>query len=160
MKTLLKLNNGEQVSVDEFITWHPAKQWRLTVPIEEYKANIERTKAANSHAVITPLGKFSSMRAACKALGISSPTLRGYIHNSAYPDYRFADEKNLIEKSVLNKIYITGKKRTVTPLGIFSSKIEAAVAHGLTKGQFERVMKKNPKEFFYLASNTNKRPIR
>jgi len=156
-KPTVRINTGEKVLLEEFVKWHPNRQWARTLPIEEYKAKLKGRKSGTVQAVNTPIGQFQAMRDACKALGISNPTLRKYIHNEAYPEYSFVDSSNLISKHIVKKLLVTGKKRTSTPIGVFNSKIDAARAHGLTKGQFERLMQREPKNYFYLSDNINQR---
>ena len=154
---MLSLNNGTSVSLEEFNSWSPQRQWRRTIPIEQFNAIYKDKQAPISKAVNTPKGQFPSIRDAAKAFNISAPTLRGYLHNEAYPEFNFVDPKNLIKKAIKNKVLNAGKKNTFTPKGIFPSKIEAAKAYGLTKGQFERLMQREPMNYYYTDDNINKR---
>lgn len=156
-KLMYKLNDGTSVSLEEFNSWTPQRQWFKTIPIEEYNAKFKDRQAPSSRAVNTPKGQFPSIRDAAKAFNVSAPTFRGYLHNEAYPEFNFVDPKNLVKKAIKNKVLETGKKKTFTPKGIFPSKIEAARAYGLTKGQFERLMQREPMNYYYTEDSINKK---
>jgi len=42
------------------------------------------------------------------------------------------------------------KKKTVTPLGTFNSKIEAIKAHKISRDEFSKLMKKYPNKYHFL----------
>lgn len=46
--------------------------------------------------------------------------------------------------------YPSNKKRIKTPLGIFSSRLQAAQAHAIDPGTINHRMKKHPREYYYL----------
>jgi hypothetical protein len=156
MSKKVKLNNGKEVTLDEFITWHPQKQHQWTIPIEEKRATIEKTAAKKRRVVITPKGQFASLREATKALNMSKDALVKLIHNTAYPEYNYLDPKYIDKNKLFHKVYKVGPKKTVTPIGIFRSKIEAANALGILKDQLGKLMITNPDEYYYAEDGLNK----
>jgi len=156
-KPMVMLNDGTQVPLEIFITWHPTKQNRKTRPIEEVNATIEKVAVKNRRAVNTPLGQFRSVKDARNAVKMSTAVFRCYLLNTAYPEYSYVNpEPNDIENQ-FHKIYKIFSKTTVTPLGTFKSKAKAAEAHGLSTGEFGRLMTHHSDEYYYLSDGPNNR---
>jgi hypothetical protein len=83
MTTLYKRLNSDD---------HPEYYYSDKKIKKEKKLNENRAKGstnAASRAVITPLGRFSTIREAHTALGISRPTLINRIRDKNYVDYRY-----------------------------------------------------------------------
>lgn len=218
--TLIKLNNGLEVHIDEFIKWSEHKQRQLLMPIEQrQRLNQMLAEASDtSRPVITPKGMFASVDAAAKALDIGVDGLRRYLLNDAYPEYRYVlslaeDEplrtnrilyNGVLRKSIKTPLgifntineaakahnfsgdqikwrlksenhpdfhhtdeivgskYGNGKativkksnRKTVTPLGVFDTKVQAMKAHNLSRSAFTKMLSYNPKEFYFLEDKT------
>jgi hypothetical protein len=154
-KPTVKLNDGTEVALEEFIKWTPRRQAFKTLPLEELHASRIRRGMAHRRAVNTPLGRFETMGEAVKALGITKDALRKLLLNTAYPKYSFVNptQKELSEQ--FHKVYKVGPKKTVTPIGIFKSKIAAANALGILKDQLGKLMLTNPSEYYYAEDNVN-----
>lgn len=150
MTTYLKLNNGTEVSVDEFISWNSRKQTIFTKPIEERQKDIERKVQSTRRAINTPMGQFPCFEEAKKALNMGTHALRSRLKNSAYPEYSFVVPKPSDTEKEFHQVKKRGKKFTVTPMGMFNSKVEAYVAYGIKKGEFEKLLNEFPNDYYYL----------
>jgi hypothetical protein len=214
---MIKLNNGLEVPVDEFISWSQRKQHELTVPIDVRIKRDKRLKEISdtSRPVITPQGIFDSVSSAALASNIAVDVLRKYLLNDAYPDYRYLiplpeDEVLKTNKVLYNGVlrkqiktplgifknvneaakahnfsadqikwrihsdkypdfhrtdesvgtqFANGKativkksnKRTVTPLGVFDTKVQAMKAHNLSRNEFNKILRYKPNEFYFLV---------
>lgn len=214
--TLIKLNNGLEVHIDEFIKWSEHKQRQLLMPVEQRQRlnQILAEASDTSRPVITPKGMFASVDSAAKALDIGTDGFRKYLLNDAYPEYRYVlslpeDEplrtnrvlyNGVLRKSIKTPLGIfktvneaakahnfsgdqiklrlhsdkhpdfyrtdevvgsefgNGKetivkktnKKTVTPLGVFDTKVQAMKAHNLSRTAFSKMLTYNPKEFYFL----------
>lgn len=149
-KVMVKLNNGKQVSLEEFVTWTSRKQTIYTQPIEERKAHIERKVQSTKRAINTPLGQFSCFEEARKALNMGTYSLRTRLKNLAYPEYSYVNPKPKDSEKEFYHVKKKGKKFTVTPIGMFNSKIEAYISYGLKKGDFETLLREQPSKYYYL----------
>ena len=154
---MVKLNDGTSVSLDEFNSWHFNKQIAKTRPIEEAKAIRAKNALKNQRAVNTPLGQFPSIKEALKAVKMSSAVFRDYLMNTAYPEYCYVNPKLEDSENEFYKVYKEMSKTTVTPLGSFSSKTNAAQAHGLERGKFGRLMNSNPELYYFLSEGPKKK---
>lgn len=152
---MVKLNNGKNVSLEEFVKWHPTKQHKWTVPIEEKKAIVAKMGLTKRKAVNTPIGQFATVNEAVKALGITKDKLRQLILNTAYPKYTYVNPSQSDISKQFHKVYNVGPKKTVTPIGTFPSKISAAKALGILKDQLGKLMLTNPNEYYYSEENIN-----
>jgi hypothetical protein len=154
-KPMVKLNNGREVALEEFIKWHPTKQHKWTVPVEEKKATLAKMGLTKRKAVNTPIGQFATVNEAVKALGITKDKLRQLILNTAYPKYSYVNPSPSDIAKQFHKVYNVGPKKTVTPIGTFPTKIAAANALGILKDQLGKLMLTNPKEYYYSSDNIN-----
>lgn len=138
---MIKLNNGLEVHIDEFITWSPRKQSELTVSTEVRKKRNKLLKEASdfSRPVVTPQGTFDTVTSAAKASNIAVDVLRKYLLNDAYPAYRYLIPSAEDDALRTNKILYNGvlRKSIKTPLGIFKNANQAAKAHNLSADQIK-----------------------
>ena len=96
--------------------------------------------------VRTPKGDFDSIKLAADAYGIEWHQMNRMVGSKSHPDYdKF--EPNEKAKPLINT---RSKKKTVTPLGTFNSKIEAIKAHKISRDEFTALMKKQPKKYYFL----------
>jgi transposase len=148
---MVSLANGQQVPWDEFSSWTASKQsasqrnlrenfdWRLKYSQklsaihhkkhEMGQANLVSSRGkdnASSRAVITPDGKFETLKTAAMHYGISTPTLSKWIRDDRYVGFKFVEEK---PKYSLTKPVVVN-----TPNGQFKSKAAAARHFGVTVG--------------------------
>ena len=148
---MVTLGNGKQVSWEEFSKWPAPKQsasqrklrenfaWRLKYSQklslihhkkhEMGKANLVSSRGkdnASSRAVITPDGKFETLKSAAMHYRISMPTLGKWLRDDRYVGFKFAEEK---PKYSLTKPVVVN-----TPDGQFKSKAAAARHFGVTVG--------------------------
>jgi hypothetical protein len=73
------------------------------------------------------------------------------IGSPKYPEF-CKIESDDIQKPVINSKVM---KRTVTPLGIFNSKIEAIRAHNIPRNEFQKLLLNYPREFYFLNKDDN-----
>lgn len=101
--------------------------------------------------VRTPKGDFDSIQLAANAYGIEWHQMNRMVASKKHPDfYKFEpDEK---AKPLINT---RAKKKTVTPLGTFNSKIEAIKAHKISRDEFSTLMEKFPKKYYFLQAKNN-----
>jgi hypothetical protein len=151
--TLIKLNNGLEVHIDEFIKWSEHKQRLLLMPVEQ-KQKLNQAWAGisdTSRPVVTPKGMFATVDSAAKALNIGVDGLRKYLLNDAYPEYRYV--VSLPEDDALrtNRVLYNGvlRKSIKTPLGIFKTVNEAAKAHNFSGDQIKLRLHSDKHPDFY-----------
>ena len=96
--------------------------------------------------VRTPKGDFDSIKLAADAYGIEWHQMNRMVASKAHPDI-FKIEPNEMAKPCINT---KTKKKTVTPLGQFNSKIEAIKAHKISGDVFSKLMRENPKTYYFL----------
>ena len=123
--------------------------------IDELDATRIRRGMAHRRAVNTPIGQFSTVNEAVKNLGITKDALRNLIRNTAYSKYSYVNPTPSDISKQFHKVYNVGPKKTVTPIGIFPSKIAAANALGLLKDQLGKLMLNNPDQYYYSSDNIN-----
>jgi len=146
-KPMVKLNDGTQVSLEEFIKWTPKRQEFKTRPLEEIKAISDKIKIRNQRAVNTPLGRFSSMTEAIEKTKIRYARLRSLLLNPDNSEYSYVISKpedleylpkklqTPDQRKAVSAIVGLTKRRAVnTPTGQFSSVNEAAKALSIAKG--------------------------
>ena len=97
--------------------------------------------------VRTPRGDFESITAAAKAYGLEWNAMNRRISSPKYPEF-CKIESDDIKKPLINSKVM---KRTVTPLGIFNSKIEAIRAHNIPRNEFQKLLLNYPKEYYFLV---------
>lgn len=97
---------------------------------------------AKTRAVITPKGRFETLSDASNVYKIGVDVLRRYVFNTAYPEFRYETEQPRDKEKYFHKIIPNSfHKPTVfikTPLGLFKSIGEAAIAHNMPRHQMER----------------------
>lgn len=149
-KQMVKLNNGKEVLLEEFVSWTAHKQSLLTKPIEKRRVDIEKKVQSTRRAINTPLGQFSCFEDAKKALNMGTYALRSRLKNLAYPEYSFVNPKPKDAEKEFHQVKKRGRKFTVTPIGVFNSKIEAYISYGLKKGEFETLLREQPEKYYYI----------
>lgn len=97
--------------------------------------------------VKTPLGIFNSIKLAAEAHKITIAALSHKFYKDNDEFFRLEGIKP--DAPIPSK----RKKKTVTPMGIFNSKIEAMKSHGLSKLDFNRLLMLKPDEYYYLDDN-------
>ncbi len=104
--------------------------------------NKKEIAKAKTRAVITPKGRFETLSDASKVYKIGVDVLRRYIFNTAYPEFRYEIEQSRDKEKYFHKVIPnTFNKPTVfvkTPLGLFKSIGDAAIAHNMPRHQMER----------------------
>lgn len=130
-------------------------------PEFKYEKEVPSDKAKYFHKVIrkafhkqtvfvrTPKGDFDSIQLAADAYGIEWHQMNRRISSAKFSEF-FKIEPN---ENVKPQIKSSVKKITVTPLGTFSSKVEAIKAHNIPSSQFSKLMKTNPATFYFLKNN-------
>ena len=123
--------------------------------LEELDAMRIRRGMAHRRAVNTPKGQFETVRLAIKVLGITKDALRNLCLNTAYPLYSYVNPtaKDLAQQ--YHKVYKSGFKKTVTPIGTFNTKGLAAKAFGVTYDEISFLIKTQPKKYYYSEDNVN-----
>lgn len=154
-KPTVKLNNGKEVLLEDFVKWHHTKQHKLTIPLEEKKAIYEKSHTKLRRAINTPLGQFPSFKEATKALGLTDSGLRNYIRNTALPLYSYVNPTTEDIAKQFHKELAAGSKKTVTPIGIFNSRIAASKALGIEDHQLKKLIREYPNEYYYADEQTN-----
>ena len=153
-KPMVMLNDGTQVSLEEFIKWTPKRQDFKTLPLEEIKAIIDKRRYRHSRSVITPIGQFLSVTDAAVKLGIPYSRLRKYLLGKEYPDYSFVNptSRDLEQqgdappptKEELDATRIrrgmAHRRAIITPKGEFATVNEAVKAHGITKDALRKLV--------------------
>lgn len=155
-KPMVKLNTGKSVPLEEFVTWAPITQNKLTLPEEKVKAIKDIMSKKMSRAVITPKGEFPSVKAAYTALKMNPSAFGKLLKNTAYPEYRYVDPRHYENVKIFHKVYKVGKKETVTPIGTFKSQVEAANALGIPNYKLRQWMAKFPEKYYFSTDSVNK----
>ena len=119
---MVKLNNGKEISLEEFVSWKANKQTLLTKPIEKRQSDIEKKIQSTKRAINTPIGQFPCFEDAKKALNMGTYTLRSRLKNLAYPEYSYANPKPKDFEKEFYHVKKKGKKFTVTPIGSLTKK--------------------------------------
>ena len=96
--------------------------------------------------VRTPKGDFDSIKLAADAYGFEWHQMNYRVASKSYPEF-YKIEPNEKAKPLINT---RAKKKTVTPLGKFNSKIEAIKAHEISRDEFSKLMKNFPKKYYFL----------
>ncbi len=157
---MIKLNNGLEVHIDEFITWTAQRQVMLTRPLEVVNKSTAKATEKYQRPVVTPKGTFPSITIASNVFGVSRDTLSKYVYNTAITEFRFLHPKptDAIKEfhkptnSILNKPSVYVK----TPLGVFKSIAEAAIKHKVPRHQIEyKIKAKSHPEFHKFESDEN-----
>ena len=165
---MIKLLNGKEVSVDEFVTWSKIKQTRNLVP-QNYSAETKakmaearlvaaqkkalkaQTKAsvikgiAHWKRTTTPLGSFLSLKAAAAAHRVGTDVIKRLIKTKSDEYYYVGvDGARLpVQKARTNK-----KDPVVTPNGQFVSVASAAEAYNVSTGTIRNWIKKKQDQFY------------
>jgi hypothetical protein len=98
--------------------------------------------------VKTPKGDFDSIKLAANAYGIEWHQMSRMVGSKSHPDFYKIVPDELVKPLINTKT----KKITVTPLGTFNSKIEAIKTHDISRDQFSKLMRSNPKNYYFLDS--------
>lgn len=148
------LSNGKKVDWDEFSRWSDSKQVRNINPpnlgkdfgdefrqkmsaivIASYR-NGTRKKTRNtgsrngfSRGVVTPLGKFESIKESALAHGVLSSTMRSWILKNK-EGYHYLD-LDKARVTTLRKPSRSASKAVITPFGKFDSMVDAAKFEGV-----------------------------
>jgi hypothetical protein len=96
--------------------------------------------------VRTPKGDFDSIKLAADAYGVEWHQMNRMVNSKSHPNI-FKIEPNESAKPWINT---RTKKKTVTPLGQFNSKIEAIKAHKISGDEFSKLMRENPENYYFL----------
>jgi hypothetical protein len=123
--------------------------------LEELDAMRIRRGMAHRRAVNTPIGQFSTVNEAVKALGITKDGLRNLILNTAYPKYSYVNPTQKDIDKQFHRVYKGGPKKTVTPIGTFATKGHAAKALGISYEDLNRLIKSQPKKYYYSEDTLN-----
>jgi len=106
------------------------------------EARKKQTRLAKNRAVITPKGRFNSLNEASKAYHLGVDVLRRYVFNTAYPEFKYENEQPRDKEKHFHKVIPNGFNTSTifvkTPLGLFKSIGEAAIAHNMPRHQMER----------------------
>lgn len=154
-KPMVKLNNGTKVLLEEFVTWHQMKQYKWTMPLEEKNLILAKMGLTKRRAVNTPIGQFLTVNEAVKKLGITKDGLRNLILNTAYPKYSYVNPTQKDIDKQFHRVYKGGPKKTVTPIGTYSTKGLAAKALGISYEDLNRLIKFQPKKYYYSEDTLN-----
>lgn len=150
---MIKLNNGLEVHIDEFIKWSSEKQRQLLMPVEKRKMLNQKLAEVSdtSRPVTTPLGAFTSVELAAKSLNIAVDVLRKYLLNDAYPEYKYIVSLPEDEPLRTNRVLYNGvlRKKIRTPLGIFNNVNDAAKAHNFSGDQIKLRLHSDKHPDFY-----------
>ena len=155
-KPMVTIGNGKKMPLEEFVKLAPITQNKLILPPEKQDAIYKKLSVKLSRAVITPKGEFPSVKSAAKALKMNESAFGKLLKNSAYPEYRYVEEKYNEMFKRFHKIYTVGKKETVTPQGTFNSRADASRALGIPYKDLKKLMVTNPKEYYFSKDSINK----
>lgn len=155
-KLLVTLGNGKKMPLEEFVRLAPITQNKLILSPEEQQEIYKKLSTKLSRAVITPKGEFPSIKAAVNALKMNASAFGKLLKNSAYPEYRYVDEKYNEMFKRFHKVYKVGKKETVTPQGTFKSRADAARALGIPYKDLKKLMVTNPQEYYFSKDSINR----
>jgi hypothetical protein len=130
-----------------------AKKPRLSP--EAYKEAIAKRAKKQLREVITPYGRFESCEKAAEFLGVGRIFVFRLIHNTAYPEYTYANPNYIIKKNLHYHIKTRILKLTVTPFGTYTFKKDACKSLGLSRGELQKLMKYHPKDFYEIEDTAN-----
>lgn len=150
---MIPLNDGTSVTLEEFNSWHHARQTAKTTPLSVLQAQNAKRVESLKRAINTPYGQFPTLKEAVEKTNISSRTLLSLLKNKASPEYSYVNPKPRdLDKEFYSPLKDRNSKKTVTPLGVFNSILIAANAHGLTRNQFNKLLK-TESENYYLEED-------
>jgi transposase-like protein len=109
-----------------------------------------------SRAVITPLGKFGSVREAARAHGISSAVISKKCKSKLIANKAFYYEGNVKEVFEDDKRGKHASLAIMTPMGLFSSVREAAQAFGVYHSTISKWFKTKPDQFYKIGESSKK----
>lgn len=155
-KPMVKLGNGKEMLLEEFVKLSAITQTKLTLSPEKQKEIYKKISDKHSRAVLTPKGEFPSVKAAYQSLKMNQSAFSRLLKNSAYPEYRYVDEKYNGMFKRFHKVYTVGKKETITPQGTFNSRADASRALEITYKALKKLMITNPKEYYFSKDSINK----
>ena len=136
---LIKLTDGSNVTLDEFVTWSAHKQAARLMPIENREKNTKVIRRTY-RAVTTPLGEFPSINAAARASNTTTTKLGRLIFDLDNNNYKFSKELDKdIPKYFRSSDVIVGRK-VITPSGIFKTVTEASKSLNITGASLKRLI--------------------
>ena len=107
-------------------------------------------------SIVTPVGKFDSMVAASRALGISVDAL-GKLIKHDNKNYYFSEGNLFVGRRKVHDpsdfhptLGYRLPKKVMTPVGIFSTRPKAARAFGLLTEEMKLLMKIDPENFYFI----------
>ncbi len=153
---MVTIGSGKKMPLEEFVKLARITQNKLLLPPEKQQEIYKKLSAKLSRSVITPKGEFPSVKLAAKALKMNESAFGKLLKNSAYPDYKYVEEKYNEMFKRFHKVYTVGKKETVTPHGIFKSRADASRALGIPYKDLKKLMVTNPKEYYFSKDSINK----
>ena len=149
---MIKVRNGKEVSIEEFISWNQPKQQNQLRTKEQIEVTNKKISEKNGRKVITPKGIFPTLSTAAKAVGINRDRLSKLIYNTAIKEYRYMDRRSIDDSLEFHEpLKIT--KITYTPIGQFSSNREAIKALKIKSHEFTELLSTKPKKYFVLMSD-------
>lgn len=152
MAITIKVRNGKEVSVDEFISWNQQKQQNQLRTKEQIEATNKKISEINGRKVITAKGIFPTLSSAAKALGINRDRLSKLIYNTAIKEYRYVNRRSSDDAlEFYEPLKIT--KITYTPIGQFSSNREAIKALKIKSHEFTELLRTEPKKYLVRMSD-------
>lgn len=128
-----------------------AKKPRLSP--EAYKEAIAKRAKKQLREVITPYGNFESCDKIAEFLGVRRGFVLRLIHNTAYPEYTYANPEHISKKNLHYKIKTVFPTLTVTPFGTFPSKRKIRNEIGISYEEVLYLMEKHPKDFYLIPEN-------
>jgi hypothetical protein len=159
---MVKLNDGTQVPLETFITWHHLTQTAKTRSLEELKKLIDKLSETHKRVVNTPLGRFNSVKEAAERHKFGITKLRRLLQNTAISDFNYDKPRANDTRKQFHAPPIPQVEKVVTPLGKFITQRAAEKAHGFSSKQLTTLLR-NDSENYYLIKdgpkpNTQKIP--
>ena len=164
---LVKLNNGSEVTWDEFSTWNGSRQTMAlrgkSLPVDFGRKRSEIMnrgyaqgtidKSKWQRRVMTPSGEFVSIKLAAEAYGVLGQTIRWWIDKSKKPGFYFLDPrqpKTARDSNIPCGSVMKSARPIMTPAGAFPTMRAAAEHYGVTKDSIRNWLKKKPESFYLL----------
>jgi hypothetical protein len=175
---LITLPFGKQVTLDEFLDWNPRKQnanmrgkdsdWyrnlmksRSTPESQARQAAGAQTRAANLRGRTRPHGTSGWYYADTETREQAKQRLREWnAQQFATPESRvsrsLAGQKQFATKQAKQQQRDSRCRPVMTPIGQFPGSWAAAQAMGITVFKFYKLIKENPKKYYYLCGERGK----
>lgn len=152
---LLSAGPQKKIEVIKVKKIRPKKEPKKKLTKDERRIISLKVGEKKRREVLTPKGKFISVNEAVKALGITKSALRDLCLNTAYPLYSYVNPTPQDIAKQYHKVYKGGPKKTVTPIGTFATKGLAAKALRVTYDEMSRLIKTQPKKYYYSEETLN-----